>query len=62
VDEKFTEVIRVLVSRGWERSYDIFDDSLELVWMNYVNIKFERLFEQYVNHFSGSKHFSNKVD
>ena len=61
--EKFQVVMKELDERGWRRSNAlVIDYNCDLIWLNYVNIKFKNLENNYVNHIKGAKHLSNKVN
>eukprot|EP01041_Mallomonas_annulata_P001167 gene1167-2267_t len=59
-EDKFISIIRVLENRGWRR-LPYYSARCELIWMNYVKIDFHTITSNYVNHFKGAKHFSNKA-
>jgi hypothetical protein len=66
-DEKYENVIQELQARGWslvttadDRAQQVPTDC-KLIWKNLTKIKFQSVFDRYVNHFRGSSQMSNKV-
>ena len=62
-DDKYDEVISVLIGKGWVRVNEDLLSETTLIWRNLKQIEFDNLpVHVVVNHFQGSQHFSNKVN
>lgn len=60
-DDKFEDVAKELIARGWTRSRDILPAN-DLTWSNYARIKFDQLREDcFVNHLRCIDVLSNKA-
>ena len=63
-DLKYENVIEELVRRGWFLSSEDSNrntSQIQLIWKNLTKIKFQQVWNRFVNHFKGSSHLSNKA-